>query len=347
MIVGVSGFGSTGSGAVMDLLREYDDVTCGKNVELSFLYDPDGILDLEYNLVKNPIRFYSGDAAIKKFKKSIFSCDSIRYIGRSMSIDTFKNLTNEYVSDLLVAQYEGALWGYDRRQANKFQYFLKFLLGGKFLRIFDKLHIRQPVKFFDYKMYTPVHDDRFYVATKKYTSKLIDAMCKEKGDIIAMDQPFPSNNPSICFNFFNQKCKAIVVNRDPRDLYLVSKMNPCGWELRFTPTNTVEDFITYYRDQMTLIRHDDESVLYVQFENLIYNYDEEIARIAKFLNISKHTKTKQFFDPKISIANTQMILRFPEMRGDIAKIEKELPEFLYPFDTSKADLSTKIWNFKK
>lgn len=346
MIVGISGFGSTGSGAVMDLLREYDDVTCGKNVELSFLYDPDGILDLEYNLVKNPIRFYSGDAAIKKFKKSIFSYDSIKYIGRSMSIDTFKWITNEYISDLLVAQYEGALWGYDRRQVNKYEYFIKFWLGGKFLRVFDKLHIRQPVNYFNYRMYTPVHDDKFYDATRKYTSKLIKCMCQENGNIIAMDQPFPSNNPSVCFKFFDQPCKAIVVNRDPRDLYLVSKMNPFAWELRFTPTNTVEDFITYYRDQMSLIRFD-EDVLYVQFEDLIYKYEEEVNRIADFLDISKHSKKKQFFDPKISIANTQMVLRFPKMKEDIAKIERELPEFLYPFDTSKADLSSKIWNFKK
>ena len=40
MIVGVSGFGSTGSGAVMDYLREFEEISAGGDMELSFLYDP-------------------------------------------------------------------------------------------------------------------------------------------------------------------------------------------------------------------------------------------------------------------------------------------------------------------
>ena len=33
MLVGVSGFGSTGSGAVMDYLREFDEVGAGRMAE--------------------------------------------------------------------------------------------------------------------------------------------------------------------------------------------------------------------------------------------------------------------------------------------------------------------------
>ena len=51
MIVGVSGFGSTGSGAVMDYLREFEEISAGGDMELSFLYDPDGVLELEDRLV--------------------------------------------------------------------------------------------------------------------------------------------------------------------------------------------------------------------------------------------------------------------------------------------------------
>lgn len=36
MIVGVSGFGSTGSGAVMDYLREFEEISAGGDMELSF-----------------------------------------------------------------------------------------------------------------------------------------------------------------------------------------------------------------------------------------------------------------------------------------------------------------------
>ena len=97
MIVGVCGFGSTGSGAVMDLLREYDEISAGRNMELSFLYDADGVSDLEQALVKQPIRFYSGDAAIKKFKKAIYSYDLTRYVKRYMSVKKFREISDEYI----------------------------------------------------------------------------------------------------------------------------------------------------------------------------------------------------------------------------------------------------------
>ncbi len=347
MIVGVCGFGSTGSGAVMDLLREYDEVSAGRNMELAFLYDADGVLDLEQALVKQPIRFYSGDAAIKKFRKIIYSYDLTRYVKKYMSVKTFRKISDDYINDLTCNKFEGALWHYDRRQANRLTYIFKYIIGGKYLRVYDKLGIKQPQSFFGHHMYLPVHDDRFYSATKKYTSRLLDTMCGRQKQILAIDQPFPSNNPELCFKFFEDDCKAIIVVRDPRDLYLLSKKNPYAWEMRFTPTFYVEDFIAYYRDQMNLIKDYSDDVLLVRFEDLIYDYENEVSKIEKFLGIKNHVAPKKKFDPAISIANTQIALRYPELKNDIDKIEKELPEFLYPFDSSRADLHAKLWTFKK
>lgn len=196
-------------------------------------------------------------------------------------------------------------------------------------------------------MYIPVHDERFYAATKKYTSKLLGEMCDEHNEILAIDQPFPSNNPEICFKYFEDDCKAIIVNRDPRDLYLISKTLSFGWEMRFTPTYNVDDFIFYYRDQMKLIKEYSEDVLFVQFEDLIYNYEKETTRIKEFLGLKDPTYPRKYFNPDISIANTQMMLRYKQYQEDILKIEKALSEYLYPFDISKANLSAKTWAFKK
>ena len=41
--------------------------------------------------------------------------------------------------------------------------------------------------------------------------------------------------------------------------------------MRFTPTFDVEEFIIFYRDQMEIISNLSEKVLYVQFEDLIYD----------------------------------------------------------------------------
>lgn len=346
VIVGVCGFGSTGSGAVVDFLREFpDEVSAGKNLEMSFLYDPDGVLDLEYRLVKQPVRFYSGDAAIKRFRQVISSYDLKKYISRYMPYGKFMQISKDYLSDLVACKWDGGLWTFDRRQASRAKYFFKYTIGHKYLRIFDKLHVKQPQHFFGDRMYIPVHDERFYTATRRFTSRLIQAQCDTSKKCIVLDQPFPSNHPSLCYSFFENECKSIIVNRDPRDLYLITKMNPCGWELRFTPSYSVEDFVAYYRDIMYGIQLEDVNSLYIQFEDLVYDYDNATQKIKEFLDIKGHTNPKEKFNPAVSIANTQMKLRYPDQAEDVEYIERELKEYLYPFDEDKADLSAEPWNF--
>lgn len=348
MIVGVSGFGSTGSGAVMDYLREFEEISAGGDMELSFLYDPDGVLELEDRLVNRPIRFYSGDAAIKRFRNIIYSYDLKRYAKRFLSVEEFYRVSDEYINSLIKMKYDGGLWHFDRRIVGKLGHLIKYELGRKYLRVFDKLNKQQPRKFLGHCMYIPIHNkDVFIKNTQKYISDLINIMCDTSKPIIALDQPFPSNNPECCFKYFKDDCKAIIVNRDPRDVYLISKQLANGWEMRFTPTFDVEEFIIFYRDQMEIISNLSEKVLYVQFEDLIYDYENTTNKIDNFLKIKKHTKKKKYFDPSISIANTQLYLRFPEMKKDIERIENELSEYLYNFDPNKANLNAKLWAFKE
>lgn len=345
MLVGVSGFGSTGSGAVMDFLREFDEVGTSNNLELSFLYDPNGVIELEERLVLNPMRFNSSDAGIKSFLKMITSYDLERYVRKYMSLEDFRKITNDYIEDLVILRSDGGLWHYDRRQVGRIEYFFKYIIGHKYLRLFDKMNKEQPQKFLNHCIYYTVHDERFYVATKKYTSRLISKVANTDKKIIALDQPFPSNSPERCFQFFDMQCKAIVVNRDPRDVYLISKRNARGWEMRFTPTKSVDEFIIYYKDQMNIKKAYSNDVLYVQFEDLIYEYEGVTTKIKRFLELKEHKSPKKYFDPDISNVNTQMFLRYPEYMEDIKKIEKELPEYIYNFDATKAKLDAKPWVF--
>ena len=69
MIVGVSGYGFSGSGAVIDLLSDYEKVTLASESELSLIYKPDGIDDLKRALVDDPVRYYACDSSIRRFKQ--------------------------------------------------------------------------------------------------------------------------------------------------------------------------------------------------------------------------------------------------------------------------------------
>ena len=61
------GYHGTGSGALDDFFREFDNIPCAPSeYECRFLQDPDGISDLEYNLIDNPNRLNSG-FALKRY----------------------------------------------------------------------------------------------------------------------------------------------------------------------------------------------------------------------------------------------------------------------------------------
>ena len=64
----------TGSSAVTDLFSEYDGIFDFTNTEFRFLHDPDGVSDLEYNLIENFNRHNSGHA-LKRYKRLVDLCD--------------------------------------------------------------------------------------------------------------------------------------------------------------------------------------------------------------------------------------------------------------------------------
>ena len=77
--------------------------------------------------------------------------------------------------------------------------------------------------------------------------------------------------------------------------------------------------------------------MHLEFESLIYNYEESLEKIKKFLNLkdSEHTKKRQIFIPEKSKTNTQLFRKYPKYAKDIEKIEKELPEFCYPYSETQ------------
>lgn len=60
----------SGSSAITDFVSEFDTVYSFTDEEFRFVQDPDGVSDLEYNLVENFNRHNSGHA-IKRYKKLV------------------------------------------------------------------------------------------------------------------------------------------------------------------------------------------------------------------------------------------------------------------------------------
>ena len=67
-LITCTGYGSTGSSVVTDLLAEFKDINSYGDFEFRFLQDPHGLRDLEYGLFENNNRLNT-DYHIKQFIK--------------------------------------------------------------------------------------------------------------------------------------------------------------------------------------------------------------------------------------------------------------------------------------
>ena len=76
----------------------------------------------------------------------------------------------------------------------------------------------------------------------------------------------------------------------------------------------------------------DPLILCINFEDMIYKYKETTCKIINFLDLNNNNKPKSKFDPENYMSNTQLFRTHPKYKQDILYIEKELSEYLYPFE---------------
>lgn len=341
--LGVCGFGYSGSGAVLDYLKEYSNVYVADKAELSILYTPDGLEDLKAAISTNPSRYWSSDSAIRRF---------LQFVKRKRR--GFNHLTNNQF-DIIIAQYLEKLiqieWkghtGVHIYQDDFLNYLFKQQLARRIREWFEKSLFPLKTPFWPQKkmFYSYYSEDEFINITKSFVKQLVSSMIGNvSADIIAIDQLFSANNPIKSFVYVDNPC-AIVVQRDPRDVYLLAK-NAIGMYASFIPTDNVNKFICYYKGLMQSSNLKDDRILNIRFEDLVYNYEQTTKQINVFLNLDDSKRSKQrCFLPDVSINNTQLWLKYPNYSNDIALIEEHLKEYLYDFDIQSKKPEFKIATF--
>lgn len=342
-IVSVSGYGATGASAVIDYLKGFDSVDVFDDFEFQIHYFPDGISDLDYALNESCSRFYDSDVAISRFLNLCRNLD--RWYEPAFHGELY-SMALEYIDSLHPVKWTG-YWAYDRLNTpqkdidahyaandraaikNRYRSFM-----NRFLR---KLHLpqirlkeyMQYSDFFESRpMYMSVKPDNFYTETRLFSERLIECASHSDAPIKVVNMLLPPQDPVKYHKYFNSPVKSIVVNRDPRDLYIHVKLPK--WKV--VPYEEVRSFIDWYKENMKSIRND-ESVLRINFEDLIYENHEISKQLNDFLGIDELPNGKSTFNPHISVANTQHFKRFPQFENDIKVIERELDSFLYDFSS--------------
>lgn len=329
MFIGTCGFGSTGSSVITDYLREFDVNSVEDGVEFTISSCPDGLADLERHLMHPHSRTSESIYALSRFRHLMRKKEAYLTKNTSITVSQLREITEDFLSAITQVKWRGVensnnnlwkkIWG-------------EHIMMARVIPRLEKL-LKRPVDCY------PIEDigisimpENFYEEANRFLKRILSYMNVDMNKNIVMDQPFSGINPQACFPFFDDPY-AIVVDRDPRDNYVFAKTKLRGRN-RFMPTESVEDFVRYYR----LLRDNQpykqphERVMCLQFEDMVYNYDETTSRIREFLHLPENPRPKTVFVPEMSMANTQVFKRFPEFRKDVEYIERELPEYLFDFE---------------
>ncbi len=333
IIVPVSYMGS-GSSAVTDLISEFKDVNNEYGYfEYVFLHCPGGVFDLEDKLL-NGNNILRSDEAIKNFLNTMKQLYDKKYwwVGnyKYKINEKFYSRTEQYIKEL--TDFSLNSYWYYQENTNLKMYFK--LIVNKIVKFitFGKVKLKRPLLYNTMNLAYP-SKEKFYAITKKYIYDILEMFDDSDNDIL-FDQLLLPYNLFRIDNYFNDDLKVIVVERDPRDVFLQNKYI-------YSKTNNivpfscdVDEFCKQYRmiREMEVISNSSK-ILRIRFEDLVYKYDKTKQIIMKFLgyNEKDHINPKGKFDPSKSIKNTQLFKKEEYVKeGKI--IEKNLKEYLYDFE---------------
>jgi hypothetical protein len=331
-IISVSGYGSTGSSAVVNFLEEFD--TCHvMGGEFRLVQDPDGLEDLCYNL-SNSWGWNRSDAYIRRFIKYTDiigrKITPFRYgenLNKAFNFNFF-DFRDKFIADIIDTKWTGHWFYHDYHERGYLDVLIEnfkrslswhFGLSREWLRKNTK---KSP-------MYFVRSDKDVYSSAREFLNNLfneLDVTCEH----LVFDQlilPYHKEK----FNSLFPNLKQIVVDRDPRDVYLDAK-NYNAYPI----TRNIESFISFYESSRKINTvTNDNSTLLIKFEDIIYNYKPTAEKIVDFLEMDFINHTKQFtrLDPKISIKNTKTWLKKENIKymDDMNILQDRLDKWCYDF----------------
>lgn len=333
-IIVPTGYMGSGSSAITDLIAEFRNCQNEHNsYEYVLLHCPNGLFDLEDKLLhgNNALR---SDEAIRSFElqmKKLYN-KKFWWVGNYKKIISpkFADITKNYILKIQQFNFDG-YWYMHEEVNNKM--FVKLLLRKPFkLLLSNKYRFKKILKYNDGMRISFIKDNEFYQYSHEYIYNVIDEISNKKDNVI-LDQFLLPFNLYRIDNYFDDKLKVIVVERDPRDIFILNKYVWQEKELCVPFPLDVNDFCKFYRN-MRESEHACKSnkILRIKFEDLIYNYENVLDNIIRFIGFEKkdHINKKLRFNPDLSIKNTQ-IFRKKEYEEEIKIIEKDLKKYLYKF----------------
>lgn len=334
-----TGYMGTGSSAISDIAYEIygtkevrDD---RRSFEYVFLHCPNGVFDLEDKLLKGN-NILRSDEAIHSFLDCMHSLYRTPFYWPSgyykMVSRDFYVLCKNFIDGLGLITYEDGYWYYQERPQKAIMYIKAMLQQIKRVFCREKNRLTPPLIYEKMILAYP-NQDIYYMQAKKFLNQIFDRIGIKEQSII-MDQLLLPHNLFRLNKYFDDNVRVIVVDRDPRDIFILNKYywSRSGGMVPY-PFD-VKKYCEMYKAQRKMeIVVNDRRILRLHFEDLIYYYEKTLTRIYDFLDISReeHTNKGKYFNPEVSINNTQVFRRKKVFYKEAEYIERELTEFIYQF----------------
>lgn len=332
-ILTATGYGGTGSSAVIDFASEFSNVHSLGNSEFWFLQDYDGVSDLEYFLLDGNHRS-KVNLAVKKFKEYIFKHNE--YYSKRFG-EKYREISMNYIDSLIDAKFRKAISAYEIesnlvreiyfKYSPLIQYFFRKLFNSKLSAAEFAPYIPEEVKY-----YSSPDKQRFYAKTKLYVNQLIAELnIKRSINHVAIDQLVPAMNARRYLNYVND-LYVVIVDRDPRDLYLLNQLHWKGASY-ICNTSRVEEYVDWYKTMREHRKYEEphSKIKYIMLESMIYDYENSINTLAKFfdLDIGNHINKKKHFNPDLSMQWTKIWSRDNRFNREVKYIESKLYDYCW------------------
>jgi len=344
MYISVTGYFGVGSSAVLDLLTEYSSNGTGikdprGGYEHTTFYTPGGLFDLEDKLLlANDL--HRSDEALDTFEKEMRKLNKYNFgwygSFKKMFGNAFENNLNEFVESLHPITTKTRYYGQCKKVIfNPFkiplQLAAKVLLGRTIYKwgrqfVWNSIKPKTRVAF--------PSEDEFFANAKKFVRNYME-MYREPGKRnVILDRLLVSQNLYRIPNYFDDDFRIIRVKRDVRDLFF---LNRDIWEKINAGSmypKDYEEFVDYWRRVKQNEKNiEDCRILTIFFEDLVYKYDETVAKIEEFCGLepSEHVNAGMFLKPEASKKNTQVFKMDNSWKEIANKLSKTFPEDIYEF----------------
>ena len=315
-IVSVQGFGFSGSGAVIDMLREYP--------KIKVLAYVDKVEDCGGYVPQN---------------EKLSEIDLIRLSGGLFEIEKFLDSDNVFVNDALLhrtARLFGcsSLYRMIKEVRPIMRSFFSQISSFRLEKLHDVYyngHIVFPAEIPDIYFLKKMSKEHYINLCRKFLIAIFNLFSQDGKEYLVADQLFSDFEMDIDRNIqYVPGLKTILVVRDPRDTYVYAVTRNVEWMEHTTVDRFIEWYKIMYHNISPTFKH--KNSLVVRYEDLVYDYDNQESLINNYLGLTEdqHKLRQQYFRPAFSSRFVGMYKKMENLKDDISIIEKELTDYCNP-----------------